>query len=240
MSEQTETEVYNALIMKETEKAILVEPLNFKNEESIWIPKSQFQVENLEIKPWMLKKLGFVEIPLRLQLPEGGWQAVERKYHRVDNAEEEAKQEAVREELKGPGDGATVHDDNPNNETLKDRDGEDHIMTINEKLAEIKIEAIEDGINAIVQLKLQKHVKTLALIWNYVRADKTFKKVTEIQRGYAVSAIFREHNREEHEAHPPPQDNDANVVKVYKIPYMGGGISDGNNEEELETIPKTD
>jgi hypothetical protein len=29
MSEQEETEAFNALIMKETEKAILVEPLNF-------------------------------------------------------------------------------------------------------------------------------------------------------------------------------------------------------------------
>ena len=229
---ESETEVYNALIMKETEKAIMVEPLNFTTEESLWIPKSQFQVENLKIKPWMLKKLGFVETPLHLQLPEGGWSAVERKYPRVESAEEEAKQEEVREKLKGPGEGATVHDDNPSNETLKDRDGEGHLMTINEKLTEIKIEAIEDGLDAIVQLKLQKHVKTLALIWNYVRADETFKKnVTEVQRGYAVSAIFREHNREEHEAQLQPQDDDANVVKVYKMPYMGGGVSDGNNKE---------
>jgi hypothetical protein len=242
MSEQEKIkEEYNALIMKETEKAILVEPLNFKNEESIWIPKSQFLIEGLEIKPWMLKKLGFeTEAPLKLQLPEGGWPAVERKYPRVENAEEEAKQEAVREKLKGPGSGATVVDDNPANETLKDRDGEDHIMTLNEKLTEIKVEAIENGIGAVMQLKLQKHVKTLALIWNYVRADKTFKKVTEIQKGYAVSAIFKEHNREEHEHTLPPQDDDSNVVRVYKIPYMGGGVSDNNNEEGPETVPETD
>jgi hypothetical protein len=238
-------ETFNGLIMKETDKAILVDPLNFRREESIWIPKSQFLVESLEIKPWMLKKLGFEpEAPLKLQLPEGGWPAVERKHPRVENEEEEAKQEAVRETLKNPRDGATVHDDNPINEQLKDRDGEGHAMTLNEKLTEIKIEAIEDGIDAIVQLKLQNHVKILALIWNYVRADKTFKNVTEIQRGYAVSAIFREHNKEEHEHEhqQPPQDDDANVVKVYKIPNMGGGIyeSDDNNKEELEDVPETD
>ena len=125
---------------------------------------------------------------------------------------------------------------------LKDRDGEKQVMTLNEKLTEIKIEAIEDGLDAVVQLRLQKHVKTLALIWNYIRADETFKKVTEIQRGYAVSAIYREHNREEHTPQPPPQDDDANVVKVYKIPYMGDGISldDNNNKEGPETIPETD
>jgi hypothetical protein len=255
-------ETFNGLIMKETDKAILVDPLNFRREESIWIPKSQFLVESLEIKPWRLKKLGFEpEAPLKLQLPEGGWPAVERKHPRVEKEEEEAEPEAIREILKNPRDGATVHDDNPINEQLKDRDGEGHAMTLNEKLTEIKIgeghamtlneklteikiEAIEDGIDAIVQLKLRKYVKTLALIWNYVRADKTFKNVTEIQRGYAVSAIFREHNKEEHEHEHKqlPQDDDANVVKVYRIPNMGGGIyeSDDNNEEGAESLPETD
>lgn len=241
MSEQEKVEErYDALIMRETEKAILVEPLNFNTEESIWIPKSQFQVESLEIRPWMLKKLGF-EAPLHLQLPEGGWQAVEKRYPREDSGGNEAKQEEERDALKSPRTGATVIDDNPANETIKDRDGDEHIMTLDEKLTQIKIDAIEDGLDAIVQQKLQKHVKTLACIWRFIRADETFKKVTEIQRGYAVSAIYREHNREEH-IELPPQDDDANVVKVYKIPYMGGGVNlDGNNNKEgPETVPETD
>jgi hypothetical protein len=191
----------------------------------------------------MLKKLGFEpESPLKLQLPEGGWPAVERKYPRLENEEEIAKQEVLRGKLKNSRSGATVYDDNPANEMLEDRDGEKQAMTLNEKLTEIKIEAIEDGLDAIVQLRLQKHVKTLALIWNYVRADETFKKVTEIQRGYAVSAIFREHNREEREPQLPPQDDDGNVVKVYKIPHMGGGVTidDNNNKEGPEPVPETD
>lgn len=250
MSEQKEPEVeaelesYNALIMKQTEKAILVEPINFAREESIWIAKSQFDVASLEIKPWMLEKLGFTETPLKLQLPDGGWLAVETKYARPEVVEEEdatkTKQEEVREELKGPGSGATVVDDNPANEELEDRDGEEHIMTLNEKLTQIKIEAIEDGLDEIVERKLAKSVKAFACIWKLIREDETFKKLTETQRGYAASAIYKKNRSETDEL--APQDDDANVVKVYRIPNMGGGVPDAadDNEEGLEALPEAD
>ena len=240
MNEQVEEiKEYNALIMMQTEKAIRVEPINFNAEESIWIPKSQFQVESLEIKPWMLEKLGFTKVPLHLQLPQGGWPAVEKKYPEVTKEEDVAKQEEAREAFKGPGSGATVVDDNPANEELEDRDGDNHAMTLNEKLTEIKVEAIEDGLEAIEERKLAKSVKTFACIWKHIRMDNTFKKLTEMQRGYAASAIFKKHNNETDEI--PPQDDKENVVRVYRIPNMGGGIrDDGNSEERPETVPETD
>lgn len=240
MSEQEKIEAYNALIVVEREKSIRIEPVNFTSEETIWIPKSQFQIESLEIEPWLLEKLGFDTIPLRLQLPEGGWSAVEKQYTIKQSGKEgEARQEEERAALEGPGSGATVHDDNPANEKLEDRDGEKHIMTLNEKLTEIKVEAIEDGLDAIEEQKIARSVKTFACIWKHIREDNTFQRLTEIQRGYAASAIYKKHRSETDEV--PPQEDDANVVKVYKIPYMGGGIeTDGDdNEEGHEDIPET-
>ena len=240
MSEQEgkEIEELHALITRETEKAVLAEPMDFAREESLWIPKSQLTLDSLEIKPWMLKRLGFLEQPLCLQLPDGGWEAVEKRYQTSKDAkdkESEAGPEEEGKETQSPGSGATVHDDNPENEPLIDRDGDEHVMTLNEKLTQIKTEAIEDGLDAV---EIERYVKTFACIWNYIKNNTTFKSMTEIQRGYAASGIFRELNKREREA--TTKDDDQNVVKVYKMPYMGGGIEDGDSEARLEDLPKAD